>query len=423
MPQEQFYSCKIQSLARCYYDCESWLDVLRMAEHDEVKCDPKTPTIYGVDNCDLSPFLVKSRSDAIYRLSRHDMIHNIMHAQWGRPKVLVTPATLIEYVHGALNAAGKLFDWMEEFERLCKTWNGSVTDFEERVWSHYEKIRKVLESGPGLPGMSRLRDLLADKEGGLTSLETILGSQGEVRRLLSLAQKANSSSVKLLASRRSGTFADFANLVDVCNCEVFLGLAKQIGQTHLVQLTTTGNLTLAACRLSVPSADPYNLPFRHLASPYIRTMIRQDEAAQPSRITKLRIGQLALEEFLHECEKVPAMKAITRADLSGLNPRQTVGVSKRLYDAMNTWLELIYFPYLRGLKPSETPSLKPKNKDVSFAMDWLQQKKEEAGDAKREKEIGRELANLVGIDSDEVAERLVPHHPEALRILDWLKQN
>jgi hypothetical protein len=241
MAQENiFYRCNLHSLVCACYDCDSWLEILYEAELDESRYTGKEKFVYGLDNCDLVPFISGETSDSIYHISRAVMVDAILKQDFGAPAVIVPPATVIEYIYGALAKAEMLQKYLKIFDDLRKYSSGSC--LREQITGIYTKIKDMLYTGPDILGLSRLGTMLSD--GKLCTLDSLL-SEKDMRAIANDPTKPTQEGFDLLASRRRWDHDNYSLscAVDMANWDLFLAADHALGGKDLIwHLTTTGNL-------------------------------------------------------------------------------------------------------------------------------------------------------------------------------------
>lgn len=422
MPEpEHFYTCSLRRLVYCYWDCEAWLQIIHDAEIDENQLSGNEDILYGVDYCDLQPYVQGEAGDSAFRLSRADMVKELVKDPYGRVKLVVPPATLLEYVHGALLQAASLRAYLRQFDTLkaCK----SVEEFERFIMPTYEKARVLLAANPGNAGLLGLQKVL---EGGeLLTLEQAIPSARARRSIATHAKRPADKGYELLLSRRRGKeHHEFSCMVDMANWDLFLAASEILrGENTLSLMTTSGNLTLKAFRDSAPWLAADDVPCRHLATPYVWHVLRADEPAKPARLRKLGIAEYTLKEMCDEIEKTPEAKGALCGRIDNISPGEIVGVTRRLYNANRAWLDLIYFPYLKRIQQPTVGEEPKKDADITTVVDWTKAHRAqlERGAAQPSREVACLLLHSGALGDEDIRERFVPRHREADRILKWLE--
>ncbi len=416
-----FYQCSLLSLVKLYYDGQSWIKVLKEAEADDgLFTNPKKKLILGIDNCDLAPFLKGKVSDSIYKLSRYEMVNALTTAAWAKPVITVPPATIVEYACAALLTADRLGRDLDIFDSLLKSTPGQ--EFEQAMRSTYKQIRMLLEHGPDVDSLKSLKDMLAD--GTLATFETAVGSD-RLKEIASNRTPLNPIGFELLQARRRLDRDDYmlSCLIDMANIDLFVAADNVFrGEDIVPIMTTSGNLTLRAFKDSCPGTGEVTKPCRHLASPYVWLMVRQHEPSQPSRAKKIQHARLTMEDIVEEIERLPEAQAVIYSRIDNLSPGTKVGISKRLYDALRAWLDLFFLPYIKGVAESPVAERPQRGEDVSEAVDWVRSQRERIeAIADMPKNVGRELGAVAGFENEEFVERFVPDHPNADKVLAWLR--
>ncbi len=412
------YRCELGLLVRCYLDCQTWLEVIRDARRDEEGHTSGRRYLYGVDYCDLAPYVARATSDHVYSVSRAQMVSALLQAQWGQPRVVVPPATLIEYIQGVLSTRPRFARYVDALEELERT--KDPDEFQKHSVRLYGELRQLLQAGTDVVGLEELRTLF--DEGTLHTLDDAVASGPIWQKILASEVVPDEAGFELLRQRRRGDA--FSARVDMCNWRLFLA-AHDVLRDHdmLVQMTTSGNLTLEAFRRSAQWLSREDQPGRHLATPYVRVMIRQDEDSKAARVRKLTIGENVLQEILAETLDVPSAKAvIERADIRSFKSSSSVWVSERMYHAIRTWQALFFFPYIKRLRIPDREDIPDEGEDISHAVDWTRRHKEEIKRRAEEasKATRKAITQIGGFENQNVRERFVPQHREAEKILDWL---